>query len=655
LSSKAYLQGAHFFYENGTQFFIRGIEYHDYHKISPSDSTYIDLLALNSVCFRDLPHLRRLGINTLFVSNTDPQKPHAGCMRLFQDAGIYVMVTPFNRNGISTESLPTWDNGTFPFDYRLWEYGFHHVDAFVQYPNTLGFTVPLADHTTDLVRQIPWNKAMVRDLKEYIRSKGYRNVPVGAATYQYDVSAIPQYMNCGEQSSSADFLGLDLTDVGEKRQCGNISAWFESGVPENYRDYSLPTYLLYGCPVDIRKDFKEIETTFNDVWSETFSGVVTFGYLNNSASPKDYGEALCLLQLTKRAHPVPGVVELHEDQQVAPRPLYASLASELAAATPKSMDKASYTPTNKSPLICQNFSSPAYDVKNNSYVLMRIATTLPSKPSRRVCSCMMDTLSCAATVDDRRLPVNSLDEEDLCRNHVEWCGAVPGEESDGIYDSFRGCTPLERSSWAINQKYLAGGGSNASECNSLGGVTQTPIPSASQASDCQIFLEQAGPSGTGTITSTPGASSSGTLVKTAEGLAIKAPEGGLAGGVKGAIAGAIISFFILVFSAVLFLRFRKRKGANVQPPSPPMDGKWQKAELEHIPVVASPGAIEQLDGNAVHELEGDPGEGRVVEIDGDAIQAELEANPRNPELDSGTALAEREDETTNSEPRERTG
>ncbi len=113
-SSNPFLQGAHFFYENGTQFFIRGIEYHDYHKASPSTSTYIDLLADNSVCTRDIPHLLRLGINTLFVTNTDPRQPHSGCMRLLQDAGIYVIVNPFNRIGISSESLPTWDNGSFP-------------------------------------------------------------------------------------------------------------------------------------------------------------------------------------------------------------------------------------------------------------------------------------------------------------------------------------------------------------------------------------------------------------------------------------------------------------------------------------------------------------------------------------------------------------
>jgi hypothetical protein len=123
----------------------------------------------------------------------------------------------------------------------------------------------------------------------------------------------------------------------------------------------------------------------------------------------------------------------------------------------------------------------------------------------------------------------------------------------------------------------------------------------------------------------------------------------LPGGVKGGIAGGVIGFFILVFSGILFLRYRKRRGAKTHVSSPAMDDKGQKVELEHIPAATRQGTIEQLDSHAVHELEGDPGDTRAAELDGSAIQAELEGNVIKAELDGDMTQAEREGETVRSE------
>lgn len=258
-------------------------------------SSFIDLLADSSVCSRDIPYLVRLGINTLFVSNTDPRLDHSACMRLLRKVGIYVVVTPFNRIGISANNLPTWNQSgdiDFPFDYRFWEYGFSHVDAFHGYANTLGFMIPLSDHFVGRVRQIPWGKAMVRDVKEYIDAKGYRSIPVMTATYQYDMSTVPQYMNCGERGSSADVLALDLTYVEDiKSRCTNVSSWFASGVVDQYRGYSIPTFLLYGCVVQIRKDFNEIQDIFSNIAAKVFSGVVIFGWFDDTVN--DFGKSAC--------------------------------------------------------------------------------------------------------------------------------------------------------------------------------------------------------------------------------------------------------------------------------------------------------------------------------------------------------------------------
>jgi hypothetical protein len=231
---------------------------------------------------------------------------------------------------------------------------------------------------------------------------------------------------------------------------------------------------------------------------------------------------------------------------------------------------------------------------------------------------MMQQLRCA--LDDRPT-FKALDEEELCQKEVKWCDGVQGEETSGKYDSFRACTPLERASWSMNQEYVASGGTNATQCTSLGGVTKSPIPHASLDSDCQTLLEQAGPAGTGTITFIPTASITGIPLHNIE-------RGGMPEGVKGGIAAGVgIGLFILVALGVLCLcrRRHKKKGATAPVASPAMDGKWQKVELEHAPITPRQAAIEQLDSAQVHELEGDPGAGRVQEIDGAAIQAELDS------------------------------
>jgi 1,3-beta-glucanosyltransferase GAS4 len=132
-------------------------------------------------------------------------------------------------------------------------------------------------------------------VKEYIHIKGYRKIPVGSATYQYDMSTVPQYMNCGENNSSADFLGLDLTYMADiKSQCRNVSSWLESDSLEDYRGYSIPTFLIYGCNVHIRKDFSEVRTIYSNTATEVFSGVVMFGWQDESESWDDFGETLDL-------------------------------------------------------------------------------------------------------------------------------------------------------------------------------------------------------------------------------------------------------------------------------------------------------------------------------------------------------------------------
>ena len=253
--------------------------------------------------------------------------------------------------------------------------------------------------------------------------------------------------------------------------------------------------------------------------------------------------------------------------------------------------------------------------------------------------------------NDTEQSSKSFNEGDICNQTLQLCDGVADDEAQGIYGSFRTCRPLEKASWAKNQEYLAKRGNDAAQCSSLGGVITQPIPSASQASDCRVLLEQAGPAGTGTITFTPPPPTSGLEIEKSQGSNLSANA-------KYGIAGGGVAFFILVSSAILFLyyRARQRQRTKGESSSPKIDGTFLKAELEHSPVTVKKGAKEQSDNQHVFELEGDHGELKAVvdvvnaELGGDEIKAELEGDMIKAELEGDIIKAELEGDTVMEKP-----
>lgn len=75
--------GNKFFYENGTQFFIKGVAY---------QLTEDDPLIDKAQCSRDASLMQELGANAIRVYHVDASADHTDCMSVFADAGIYLLV-----------------------------------------------------------------------------------------------------------------------------------------------------------------------------------------------------------------------------------------------------------------------------------------------------------------------------------------------------------------------------------------------------------------------------------------------------------------------------------------------------------------------------------------------------------------------------------
>jgi hypothetical protein len=176
-----------------------------------------------------------LGINTVRVYTVDNTANHDECMSMLADAGIYLALdvnTPkysINRgdpapsyNAVYLQSL------------------FATVEAFAGYDNTLlffsGNEVINDDKTTNCA---PYVKAVTRDLRQYLGSRGHRQIPVGysAADVESNRFEMAQYMNCGTDDQRSDFYAFNdysWCDPSSFQQSG----WNQK--VKQYGNYSIP-------------------------------------------------------------------------------------------------------------------------------------------------------------------------------------------------------------------------------------------------------------------------------------------------------------------------------------------------------------------------------------------------------------------------------
>lgn len=75
--------GSKFFYDDGRQYFLKGIAY---------QRTPEDPLIDTAQCKLDIARMAELGTNAIRVYHVDPAANHDGCMTALADAGIYLFL-----------------------------------------------------------------------------------------------------------------------------------------------------------------------------------------------------------------------------------------------------------------------------------------------------------------------------------------------------------------------------------------------------------------------------------------------------------------------------------------------------------------------------------------------------------------------------------
>lgn len=190
------------FFRGSERFYVRGIDY------QPGGSAgNIDPLADTRVCMPDIEKFRALGVNTIRVYSTDNSLNHDECMNALAEAGIYVVLDANNpQYSINREDPHPSYNAVYLQSV------FATIDTFAQYDNTMAFfsgNEVIHDHrnTTLAARYV---KATDRDMRAYIRARGYRRIPVGysAADVIENRMQTAAYFNCGTEEERSDFFAF---------------------------------------------------------------------------------------------------------------------------------------------------------------------------------------------------------------------------------------------------------------------------------------------------------------------------------------------------------------------------------------------------------------------------------------------------------------
>lgn len=263
------------FFAGSTRFYIRGVDYQP-----GGSSSTTDPLANTDICTRDIAEFKTLGVNTIRVYMVDNSQNHDTCMQQLADAGIYLILDVNNPKYSINRAAPAASYN----DVYL-QSVFATIDAFQGYSNTLAFFSgnEVVNDQANTTLAAPYVKATTRDMRQYIRERGYRDIPVGysAADVSDNRQQLADYFNCGSDDARSDFFAFN--DYSWCNTNFEESGWDQK--VKNFTGYGIPLFLSeYGCILNGRS-FGEVEALMNAEMTFVYSGGIVYEYAEESDNP----------------------------------------------------------------------------------------------------------------------------------------------------------------------------------------------------------------------------------------------------------------------------------------------------------------------------------------------------------------------------------
>lgn len=256
------------FWADGKRFYIRGIDY------QPGGSSGVnDALTDPEVCLRDIEKFKKLGVNTIRIYMVDNKGDHSTCMQALNDAGIYLILDANTPKYSINRAAPA-----LSYNAAYLQNVFATIDVFAKYDNLLGFFSgnEVINEEPGTTLSAPYVKAVTRDMRTYIKTRKYRDIPVGysAADVAENRMQTAHYFNCGSDEVRSDFFAFN--DYSWCSSDFKTAQWDKKVA--NFTDYGLPIFLSeYGC-IENKRDFGEIEALMSDEMTGVYSGGLMYEY-----------------------------------------------------------------------------------------------------------------------------------------------------------------------------------------------------------------------------------------------------------------------------------------------------------------------------------------------------------------------------------------
>ena len=410
------------------QFFMKGIAYQpamtveEVSLLKPDDARFIDPLADETTCKRDIPLLAKLGVNVIRVYQIDVRKNHDFCMKQLAKNGIYVLADLSEPDLSVVREHPK-------FTTELFNRYIEVINVMSQYSNTLGYFAGnevTNDRTTTLAAAFV--KASVRDIKNYMAKAVHdgkipRVVPVGYSTNDDpDVRLeLMNYFICNSTpEESIDFYGVNIYEW-----CG-YSSYVSSGYKERteeHKNFPIPLFMSeFGCNAYRPRPFTEIEAIFSPVMSDVWSGGLVYMYFEEE---NQYG-------IVKRL--TPSTVEI--------LPEFANLEKQYNKVNVKGVSKAQYSSqlsTMSKPQINCPVVSTKWEARSDE---------LPPTPNFEKCKCLED-LPCSISKPLQTKEMYKQPFDILC--DIVDCSDI--EYHNGKYGEYSDCSKREQLSYVMSKVY----------------------------------------------------------------------------------------------------------------------------------------------------------------------------------------------------------